>query len=133
MTDRPQRILVIDDEPENQLLIRTILRGEGYEVETRDDGVSGLAVLERERFDLVLLDVMMPDLNGLQVFERMQSNERLRCVPVIMLTALAQRRDYEQALALGVKDYITKPFEPSELIVRLRAAMTCITKESADV
>lgn len=123
MSARNQRILVIDDEPENQLLIRMVLQGEGFEVVSCDNGTEGLRRLQQDPFALVVLDVMMPDFNGFQLYELLKADERTRRLPVIMLTALAQRRDYEHALALGVKDYVTKPFEPDELIARVRAAL----------
>lgn len=110
------RILVVEDEPENRLLIRIVLRNEGYEVVEAEDGPTALALAERQRPDLILLDVMMPGINGFAVFERLRENPRLRSVPVIMLTALAQRSDVERAVELGVDGYVTKPFEPADLV-----------------
>lgn len=123
------QILVVDDDPENQLLIRVILQREGYRVDVQDSGADGLAALQRERFDLVVLDVMMPDMNGFEVYRRLQADVKTRGIPVIMLTAMAQRKDYEQAAQLGVKDYITKPFEPDDLIARVRAALAATVRE----
>ena len=119
----PHRILVVDDEPENQLLIRMILQGEGYDVEVKDNGLDALAAARESPFSVIVLDVMMPDLNGFEVYAQLRADECTRELPVIMLTALAQRKDYEQAAQLGVKDYVTKPFEPDELLSRVRAAL----------
>ena len=120
----PHRILVVDDEPENQFFIRVILQGEGYDVEVKDNGLDALAAARAAPFAMMVLDVMMPDLNGFEVYEQLRADERTRDLPVIMLTALAQRKDYEHAARLGVKDYVTKPFEPEELLSRVRAALS---------
>lgn len=111
------RVLVVEDEPENRLFIGLMLRTEGYEVVEAEDGPTALRRLAEEPLpDLVLLDVMMPGLNGWQVFERIRADERCRSLPVVMLTALAQRADVERAVELGVDGYLTKPFEPVDLI-----------------
>jgi len=111
------RVLVVEDEPENRLFIGLMLRTEGFDVLEAEDGPSALALLEREPLpELILLDVMMPGLNGWQVFERLRKEERWASIPVVMLTALAQRADVERAVQLGVDGYLTKPFEPADLI-----------------
>jgi len=111
------RVLVVEDEPENRLFIGLMLRTEGYDVLEAEDGQSALELLARERLpELILLDVMMPGLNGWQVFQRLRQDPRLAGIPVVMLTALAQRSDVERAVELGVDGYLTKPFEPADLI-----------------
>lgn len=111
------RILVVEDEPENRLFIGLMLRTEGYEVLEAEDGPSAFDLLGREAPpDIILLDVMMPGLNGWQVFERLRQDGRWGRIPVVMLTALAQRSDVERAVQLGVEGYVTKPFEPADLI-----------------
>jgi CheY-like chemotaxis protein len=111
------RVLVVEDEPENRLFIGLMLRTEGYEVVEAEDGPTALSRLRQDPMpDLILLDVMMPGLNGWQVFEQVRSDERTRRIPVVMLTALAQRSDVERAVELGVDGYLTKPFEPVDLI-----------------
>lgn len=111
------RVLVVEDEPENRLFIGLMLRTEGYEVLEAEDGPSALDLLAREEHpELILLDVMMPGLNGWQVFERLRADPRWTQIPVVMLTALAQRSDVERAVELGVDGYLTKPFEPADLI-----------------
>jgi len=114
----PRRVMVVEDEPENRLFIGLMLRTEGYDVVEAEDGPAAFELLQREsgRPDLILLDVMMPGLNGWQVFERLRQDARWAAIPVVMLTALAQRADVERAVELGVDGYLTKPFEPVDLI-----------------
>jgi CheY-like chemotaxis protein len=111
-----RRVLVVEDEPENRLFIGLMLRTEGYDVVEAEDGPTALKLLGVSHPDLILLDVMMPGLNGWQVFERIRGDGRWDHVPVVMLTALAQRADVERAVELGVDGYLTKPFEPADLI-----------------
>lgn len=111
------RLLVVEDEPENRLFIGLMLRTEGYEVLEAEDGYAALELLRSgERPELILLDVMMPGLNGWQVFEKIRAVPELAQIPVVMLTALAQRADVERAVQLGVDGYLTKPFEPTDLL-----------------
>lgn len=113
----PHRVLVVEDEPENRLFIGLMLRTEGYDVLEAEDGQCALELLAREQPpELILLDVMMPGLNGWQVFQRLRQDPRWARIPVVMLTALAQRSDVERAVELGVDGYLTKPFEPADLI-----------------
>ena len=111
------RVMVVEDEPENRLFIGLMLRTEGFEVVEAEDGPAALQALEQEPLpELILLDVMMPGLNGWQVFEKLRADPRWKGVPIVMLTALAQRSDVERAVDLGVDGYLTKPFEPADLI-----------------
>jgi len=115
------KIMVVDDEPENQLLISVILTNEGHEVTAVDEGTQVVARASREQPDLILLDVMMPDLNGFRVFEALRAADATRHIPVLMLSALTQRWDVEKAVKLGVDDYLTKPFEPDDLVARVKS------------
>lgn len=120
----PNRILVVEDEPENRLFIGLMLRTEGFDVSEAEDGPTALQMLEDGNSpDLILLDVMMPGLNGWQVYERLQQHEGWAKIPVVMLTALAQRSDVERAVSLGVDGYLTKPFEPADLIHTIEEAL----------
>ena len=111
------RVMVVEDEPENRLFIGLMLRTEGYDVIEAEDGPTALDLLGAGSDpEMILLDVMMPGLNGWQVFERLREDPRWRSIPVVMLTALAQRADVERAVQLGVDGYLTKPFEPADLI-----------------
>lgn len=119
----PRRVLIVEDEPENRLLLNMILDVEGYEVIETEDGPSALAAAAAQAPDLILLDVMMPGMNGFAVFERLRADPGMRRIPVIMLTALAQRTDVERAVEMGVEGYVTKPFEPAELLQAMEKAL----------
>ena len=113
-------LLVVEDEPENRLFIGLMLRTEGFVVDEAEDGAAAFERLSRDPLpDLILLDVMMPGLNGWEVFQRIRRDSRAREIPVLMLTALAQRSDVERAVELGVDGYLTKPFEPSDLLQKI--------------
>jgi CheY-like chemotaxis protein len=119
------RVLVVEDEPENRLFIGLMLRTEGYEVLEAEDGHMALELLASAPLpELILLDVMMPGLNGWQVFQRLRDDPRLAGIPVVMLTALAQRSDVERAVQLGVDGYLTKPFEPADLIHKMEETLS---------
>ena len=113
----PHRLLVVEDEPENRLFIGLMLRNEGYDVLEAEDGFAAIEMLRAIPLpELILLDVMMPGLNGWQVFEQIRQVPEWAAIPVVMLTALAQRADVERAVQLGVDGYLTKPFEPADLL-----------------
>ncbi len=111
------KALVIDDEAPIRLLCRVNLEAEGMEVIEAGDGESGLELARSERPDVVLLDVMMPVLDGWQVAERLIADERTKDIPIIFLTARAELRDRERGLEAGGIAYVTKPFNPLELAV----------------
>jgi two-component system, OmpR family, alkaline phosphatase synthesis response regulator PhoP len=116
-----KRLLLIEDEAGLVLTLRDRLTREGYALETCGDGESGLERVAREPFDLVLLDVMLPRLNGFDVLREMR--KRGVEVPVIMLTAKGQVADRVVGLKLGADDYVTKPFEMLELLARIEAKL----------
>jgi DNA-binding response OmpR family regulator len=111
------KALVIDDEAPIRLLCRVNLEAEGLEVIEAGDGEAGLELARSERPDVVLLDVMMPVLDGWQVAERLIADERTKDIPIIFLTARAELRDRERGLEAGGIAYVTKPFNPLELAV----------------
>jgi DNA-binding response OmpR family regulator len=111
------KALVIDDEAPIRLLCRVNLEAEGMEVIEAGDGESGLELARSERPDVVLLDVMMPVLDGWHVAERLIEDERTKNIPIIFLTARAELRDRERGLEAGGIAYVTKPFNPLELAV----------------
>ncbi len=115
-----QRILVVDDEPRMIHFIRLNLEHDGFEVSEADSGVTALEQLRDQLPDLILLDVMMPELNG---FETLKMIREISTVPVIMLTAKGEEEDRVRGLELGADDYITKPFSPRELVSRVRAVL----------
>jgi DNA-binding response OmpR family regulator len=115
-----QHILVVDDEPRMIHFIRLNLEHDGFEVSEADSGVTALEQLRDQLPDLILLDVMMPELNG---FETLKMIREISTVPVIMLTAKGEEEDRVRGLELGADDYITKPFSPRELVSRVRAVL----------
>lgn len=120
MVDRPPRILLVDDEQSLQTLLSYPLRKDGYEVVQATDGREALARFGEQAFDLVVLDVMMPKLDGLEVCKRLRARST---VPIIMLTAKTDEIDKVLGLELGADDYLTKPFSPRELVVRLKTIL----------
>jgi DNA-binding response OmpR family regulator len=114
MSDQ-KRVLVVDDEPDVLLLCRVNLEFEGYEVSTAPDGEAGLAACRELRPDVVLLDVMMPKMDGWQVLEAIKGDEDLKQIPVVMLTAKVQDEDQIRGWSAGAAEYITKPFSPLSL------------------
>jgi DNA-binding response OmpR family regulator len=109
------RVLVIDDEAPIRLLCRVNLEASGIEVSEAEDGKSGLEAARAERPDVILLDVMMPGMDGWQVFEQLLQDESTSRVPIVFLTARAELRDQARGLELGGVDYVTKPFNPLNL------------------
>jgi DNA-binding response OmpR family regulator len=116
----PKRtILVIEDEPHIALGLRDALEFEGFAVLTAPDGRAGMQLAQKERPDAILLDLMLPDLNGYQVCEELRRSNQF--VPIIMLTAKSQEADKIRGLESGADDYVTKPFSVGELVARIRA------------
>jgi DNA-binding response OmpR family regulator len=114
------RVLVIDDEAPIRLLCRVNLEAERMEVLEAADGPSGLEKARSETPDVILLDVMMPGLDGWRVAEELLDDERTRAIPIVFLTARAELRDRARGLDLGGVDYVTKPFNPVELAPLVR-------------
>jgi two-component system alkaline phosphatase synthesis response regulator PhoP len=116
----PRKILVIDDEPKIVEICQDYLQAAGYDVVTAMDGAKGLAAARREKPDLIVLDLMLPEMDGLDVCRNLR---RESDVPIIMLTARVEETDKLIGLELGADDYITKPFSPRELVARVRTVM----------
>jgi DNA-binding response OmpR family regulator len=119
-------VLVIDDEAPIRLLCRVNLEAEGMEVSEAPDGPSGLELAQGDRPDAILLDVMMPGLDGWAVAEALLRDERTDSIPIIFLTARADLRDRARGLDLGGLDYITKPFNPVELASLVRGVLDAV-------
>ncbi|MGZ8395690.1 MAG: adenylate/guanylate cyclase domain-containing protein [Rhodoplanes sp.] len=119
----PARILAVDDAPENLEILRTRLQAHGYEVITGANGEEGLARARDSEPDLVLLDIMMPKLDGISVLKRLKEDAALRFVPVVLVTAKSDMRDVVAGLEAGADDYLTKPFDQSALIARVRSLL----------
>ena len=119
----PPRILAIDDTPENLEIVRMRLEANGYEVVTAGDGEEGLAEARALKPDLILLDIMMPRLDGIGVVRELKQDPSLRSIPVILVTAKADTRDVVEGLDAGGDDYLTKPFEHRALLARVRSML----------
>jgi two-component system alkaline phosphatase synthesis response regulator PhoP len=126
------RVLVIDDEAPIRLLCRVNLEAEGMDVLEAGDGPSGLDVARAERPDIVLLDVMMPRLDGWRVAEQLLEDERTSEIPIIFLTARAEFRDRARGLDIGGIDYVTKPFNPLELAPLVRELLDRLDRGERD-
>ena len=117
------RVLVVDDDPDVRSLVELKLRLEDLEVVTAASGEEALAQLSVQDVDLVVLDLMMPGIDGVEVCRRIRENPDTSHLPVIMLTARAQEKDVERGFTVGATDYVVKPFSPRELMVRVRGAL----------
>lgn len=118
-----KKILVIDDLPENVFLLQDRLENEGYEVITAYEGKSGLNKAISEQPDLILLDIMMPDITGIDVCKKLVSNEETSHIPIILVTAKIEAEDTKDGLEAGAFDYIKKPFNRVELLARVKSAL----------
>lgn len=124
-----KRILVVDDEPTILSAVATRLRAEAFEVETAVDGPSAVAAAAATQPDLVVLDVMLPGFDGLEVCRRIQAE---RVVPVLMLTARSDETDMLIGLGIGADDYLTKPFSMRELVARVRVLLRRVDRVAGD-
>ena len=115
-----QHILVVDDDPGYTKLLRVLLEGAGYTITTIESGETALHALDQNEYDLVLLDVVLPDMDGLDLCRRIRATSR---VPILFLTVRSDVADRMLGLRAGADDYLTKPFEPNELLARIRALL----------
>jgi DNA-binding response OmpR family regulator len=122
----PQTILVVDDEPEIVKLVRAYLEGAGYRVATAKDGREALLVTRHEKPDLIILDLTMPEMDGIEFTRRLRQEKN---TPIIMLTARVEETDRIIGLELGADDYVTKPFSPREIVSRVRAVLRRVQPE----
>lgn len=117
------KILVVDDDKSINELVKVNLELAGYKVLQAYDGVVAFALVKQELPSLIILDVMMPDVDGFTVAKRIRENDSTKNIPIIMLTALSQLQDKVNGFNIGVDDYLVKPFETEELLVRVRALL----------
>jgi signal transduction histidine kinase len=118
------RVLVVDDEPRNALLLQELLESRGYTVWTAADGEQGLTLAQERSPDVVLLDVMMPRLSGFDVCRRLKADQRTAMIPVLLVTSLDAREDRLAGIGAGANDFITKPIDTGDLLLRVRNAAT---------
>ncbi|MBZ0182857.1 MAG: response regulator [Melioribacteraceae bacterium] len=117
------KILVVDDSKDNVIILRERLENEGFEISTAYSGEEAIKKALTESPDLILLDVMMPEMSGFEVCKRISGNEKTREIPIILLTALVEPKDIKEGFQAGAYDYIKKPFNKVELIARINSAL----------
>lgn len=127
-----QRVLVVEDEPDIAALVAYQLTRAGFKVETSLDGVEALRAVNREVPDLIILDRMLPGISGDEVLNRLKDDEETKGIPVLVLTAKKEQEERIAGLELGADDYLTKPFSPRELVLRVQAVLRR-SKESVGV
>ncbi len=122
-TQTQASVLVVDDDPVNRMLLSRSLERDGHRVATAEDGRQAWEMLQRDEFDVVLLDVLMPELDGCEVLERIEGDTELRHLPVIMVSALDELETVVRCIELGAQDYLSKPFNPVLLRARINAGL----------
>ena len=127
-----ERILAVDDEEDILELVSYNLAREGYHVLTTDSGEKALNIARKESPDLIVLDMMLPGIDGLEVTKSLKNDKRTAEIPIIMLTAKGEEADVVTGLELGADDYVTKPFSPRVLVARVKAVLRRHTKKSPE-
>jgi DNA-binding response OmpR family regulator len=120
----PRTVLIAEDDEDTLFLLARQLRHSGYLVVEAQDGLEALAQLRAKRPELVILDIMMPGLSGFEILERLQEEPELRTIPVIVLSALMDSEVISRCMELGARDYMTKPYEPADLLGRVSNVLT---------
>jgi len=118
-----EKILIVEDDPDIVEMIDYNLKKEGYRIISVLNGEDAIGIAEKENPDLIILDLMLPEMDGFQVCKHLRSEEKTSSVPIIMLTAKSQETDKVVGLELGADDYMTKPFSPRELVARIKAVL----------
>ena len=118
-----KRILIIEDDKDIVEILKHYLEKENFVLKDASDGFSGLKEAQAENFDLIILDIMLPEMDGLEVCKELRSTPKTTLVPIIMLTARVEETDKIVGLELGADDYMTKPFSPKELVARVKALL----------
>ncbi len=123
-----KRVLIIDDEASLRALVRANLEADGLGVDEAADGIEAMEMLRESQPDLILLDIMMPGKDGIEVLEELAADEELSKIPVILLTAKGELEDMERGAALGARGHITKPFDPEQMVRTVKAALGMIRR-----
>lgn len=127
-----KRILIVDDEKDLVELISYNLTREGFSIEPSYDGAEAIEKLKNQSFDLLILDLMLPGMDGLEILRIIRSDSKLCSLPVLILTAKGEEFDRILGLELGSDDYLTKPFSPRELVARIKAILRRVSREEGD-
>jgi two-component system cell cycle response regulator DivK len=120
LIDMSKRILVVEDQEDNRRILHDLLASVGYQILEAEDGERGVAAAERERPDLILMDIQMPIVDGYEATRRIKANPDLRTIPLIVVTSYALSGDEDKARAAGCDDYITKPYSPRQLLSKIK-------------
>jgi PleD family two-component response regulator len=129
----PPRVLIADDNPQGVELLEAYLSGSDYDIRTAADGEETLRQVKQWRPDLILLDIMMPKISGFEVCKRVRADHATRDIAVLMITALDQPSDVERAVEAGTDDFLTKPINKAELLLRVRSLLKSrLTKRDLD-
>jgi len=115
-----KRILVVEDTEDNRQILRDLLTAAGFEMVEAEDGAAGVAAAEREKPDLILMDIQLPVMDGYEATRRIKANAELKHIPIIAVTSYALSGDEEKARAAGCDGYVTKPFSPRQLLAKVR-------------
>ena len=118
-----ESVLIVDDDPVVRRMLQLSFESEGFDVSTAGDGLEGLESMRASKPDVVILDIMMPKLDGMRVLDELNNDDNLRGTPVILLSAKATSLDVELGLKAGATDYVTKPCDPIDLVDRVRSAL----------
>src|SRR5207245_7187517 len=128
-----ERVLIVDDDPDILRLVSYNLKQAGFEAITADTGRKALEAIQRRPPDLVILDLMLPDVDGMEVCRTLRGHESSRLIPIIMLTARGEEIDRVVGFELGADDYVMKPFSPRELVLRVKSIFRRMGEEPNDV
>jgi len=115
-----KRILVVEDQPDSRQIIRDMLAGTDYEITEAENGEEALTAIEKQRPDLILMDIQLPIMDGYTATNQIKANPALRSIPIIAVTSYALASEEEKARAAGCDDYVTKPFSPRQLLAKIR-------------
>src|SRR6266478_2052805 len=128
-----ERVLIVDDDPDIQKLVSYNLGQAGFEVTTAGTGRNALEAVQKQPPDLIILDLMLPDVDGMEVCRTLRQRDNSRRIPIIMLTARSEEIDRVVGFELGADDYVMKPFSPRELVLRVKSIFRRVGEERADV
>ncbi|MDR9398311.1 MAG: response regulator [Salibacter sp.] len=124
MSNSPKKVLVVDDEPNIIMSLDFLIKKAGYDLFIARNGTEALTIIEDERPDLIVLDIMMPDIDGFEVCRRVKSSEELKDIHVIFLSAKSRQGDIKKGLEIGADNYITKPFSTKELLKEIKTILS---------